>query len=187
MLARVKIKTMIFHMANSITMLAFNNRGLLWKRSKILNKWRWISMTKPNTFKMNGIGIVWSMKGHFLVISRTSYVLVLDKLLPRSGNGLGKCRLNFCICSWIGYCINSFSLLMGVCLNIEQRKMVQNGNSSTEACLFEVVIQAARNRFYLVHFVDRFECLWEWFRWLLPYHQQWNVLKYSATLTHHQV
>ena len=63
------------------------------------------------------------MKGHLLVISKTCYVLVMDKLFPRFDDGLEKCRLDFCfyiqICSCIGLSdLNSFLLLMWVCLNV---------------------------------------------------------------------
>ena len=95
-LAWVKIKKVIFHMANSITVLAFFNLLLLlWKRSKIWNNWMWTIMKKSGTLKFDGLGVVWNMKGELLVISKTSFVLVMDKLFPRSDDRLGKCRLDF--------------------------------------------------------------------------------------------
>ena len=117
MLAWMKLKKVIFQMANSITVLAFHDLLLLlllWKRSRVWNSWswtvmrsRWTVMNKSSTLKLNGLGVVWNMKGQVLVISKTSYVLVVDKLFPRSDDGLGKCRLSFCICMYnccfIGY------------------------------------------------------------------------------------
>jgi len=37
------------------------------------------------------------MKGDLLIISKACFVLVADKLFPRSDDGLGKCKLNFYI------------------------------------------------------------------------------------------
>jgi len=71
-------------------------------------------MNESNTLKLNGLGVVWNMKGHVLVISKTSFVLVVDKLFPRSDDGLGKCKLNFCICMY-NCCF------MGVCFNLLNR------------------------------------------------------------------
>jgi len=53
---------------------------------------------ESSTLKLDWFGVVWNMKGHILVISKTNFVLVVDKLFPRSDDGLGKCKLNFCIC-----------------------------------------------------------------------------------------
>ena len=119
MLTWMKIKTMIFHMAKLVTMFAYNNlMWMLWKRSRIWNSWRWAIMKKSGTLKLNGLGIVWNMKGHLLVISKTCYVLVMDKLFPRSKDGLGKCRLDVCFYIQIFSCtrindLNSFLMLMG--------------------------------------------------------------------------
>ena len=52
-------------------------------------------MNESNTLKLNGLGIVWNMKGQVLVISKTSSVLVVDKLFPRSDDGLGKVQTEF--------------------------------------------------------------------------------------------
>ena len=102
MLTWMKIKTVIFHMANSITVLAFHNLVLfLWKRRRIWNNWRWIVMKKSNTLKLDGLWVIWSMKGHFLVISKTSYVFVMNNIFPRSNDRLGKCMLSLCTCMQI--------------------------------------------------------------------------------------
>ena len=52
-------------------------------------------MKKFGTLKFDGLGVVQNMKGHLLVISKTCFVLVMDKLFPRFDDGLGKCRLGF--------------------------------------------------------------------------------------------
>lgn len=90
----VNIKTMIFHMANLITMLAFDNPCLPWKKT---SKWNWVSLKKPNTLELNGIGVVSNMKWNILVISKTNYIHVNDKLFPRYDDQLQKRRINFCI------------------------------------------------------------------------------------------
>lgn len=78
MLTRENIKMLIFHMANSIKVLASNNLLWLWNRSK----WRWIILKKPSTMKLDGLGIVWNMKRHILVISKTDYVPVVNNFFP---------------------------------------------------------------------------------------------------------
>ena len=128
-----KIKTVIFQMANSVTVLAFHDLLLLlllWKRDRFWNSrsWtimrsRWTVINESSTLKLNGLWVVWNMKGQVLVISKTSSVLVVDKLFPRSDDGLGKCRLSFCICIY-NYCFIWMNcniinmLLMGGCLNV---------------------------------------------------------------------
>ena len=103
-IAWVNIKKMIFHMANSITMLAFYNLLLLLrKRSGIWNSWRWNFIKKYGNLKFDGLGVVWNMKGKLLVISKTSSLLVMDKLFPRFDDGLGRCRLDVCFCMQICY------------------------------------------------------------------------------------
>ena len=128
-LAWMKIKTVIFHMANSITVLAFLNL-LSWKWNRIWNSCRWTVIQESDTLKYDGLGVVWNMKGHILVISKTNSVLVVDKLFPRSDDGLEKCRLNCCICMYICsstrnwmwiICNFIFFLLMRVLLNILNR------------------------------------------------------------------
>jgi len=93
----MKIKIMIFHMAKLVTMLACNNLlWLLWKRTRIWNSWRWSVMKKSSTMELDGFWLIWNMKEHILFISKTSCVLVMEKLFPGSDGGLGKCILNFC-------------------------------------------------------------------------------------------
>ena len=67
--------------------------------------------------KFEGLGVVWNMKGQFLFISKTNYVIVMYKIFLRSDDGLGKCRVNFCICIQICACtrvsdMNNFWLLI---------------------------------------------------------------------------
>ena len=132
-LAWMKIETVIFHMANSITVLAFYNLLLLllWKWSRIWNNCRWIFINKFDTLKFDGLGVVRNMKGHIFVISKTSSVLVVDKIFPRSDDGLGRWSVNICICikicfwtwhwMWIDNNIIEL-LLMGVCLSVLNKK-----------------------------------------------------------------
>ena len=104
----MKIKTVIFQMANSVTVLEFHNLLLLlWKRGKMWNSWRWTVMKESNTLKLNGLWEIWNIKGNLLIISKTYFVLVVDKLFPRSDDELGKCKAKFftCVynCCFIGY------------------------------------------------------------------------------------
>ena len=59
-------------------------------------------MKKSDTLKFDGLGVVWNMKGQLLVISKTSFVLVVDKLFPRSNDGLGRCMFDVCFCVTFG-------------------------------------------------------------------------------------
>ena len=52
-------------------------------------------MNKSDIVNFYGLGVVWNMKGQLLVISKTYFVLVMDKLFPRFDDGFGKCRLYF--------------------------------------------------------------------------------------------
>lgn len=97
MLTHVKIKIVIFRMANFVTMLLFDNLWLLWKRSRIWKRWRWTIKKEPNTWKLDGFGEFESVKWDLLVISKSNYVLIVDKLFPRSDDRLRKCRLNLCL------------------------------------------------------------------------------------------
>jgi len=112
MVTRMEIKTMIFHMTNSITILPFENMLWLCNRSK----WRWIILKEPNNMKLDGLGIAKNMKGNILFISKTSFIHVAKNFFPMSNNGLGKCRtsliiynlINFytcCITEWLGIII----------------------------------------------------------------------------------
>lgn len=86
------------------------------------SRWRRTILKKSYTLKLDWFGVVWNMKGKVLVISKTNFVLVADKLFPSSDDQLGKCRLNFCIgmdnSSWevLNDLINLF--LMGACFNV---------------------------------------------------------------------
>ena len=67
MLIWMKIKTVIFNMANSVTVLAFHNLLLLlWKRSR---SWKWTVIKESSTLKLDGLWVIWNMKGQVLVIS----------------------------------------------------------------------------------------------------------------------
>ena len=52
-------------------------------------------MKKFNTLKFDGLGIVRNMTGKLLFLSKTNFLLVVDKLFPRFDDGLGKCMLHF--------------------------------------------------------------------------------------------
>lgn len=130
-LSWVKVKTMIFHMANLVAMLPFDNFLLRMWRRKVWNRWRWTAMKKSCTLKFYGLCVTWNMKGCLLIISKTCFVLVPNKLFLRSNDGLGSWNLNFYIymkiCSWNGYWmwielnLTNFItcwLSMGVCVNL---------------------------------------------------------------------
>ena len=89
MLTRMKIKTIICYIANSITMLPFLT--LDW------NKWRLTFIKESITLKLDWLGVIRNVRGHFLVISKTSSKLVVNDLLPRSNDGIGKCKRNLCM------------------------------------------------------------------------------------------
>ena len=124
MLTRMKIKTLILHVANSMTMLAFRNL--------ILNQsmWRWIFFKESNTLEPDFLGIIWNVIGHFHFVSKTCFVLVVDDLFPRSDDGLGKCKRNLFMKSFIFNWIFFWSgitnlimwwLLIGIILKFKKR------------------------------------------------------------------
>ena len=84
----VNIKSVIFHMANSIVVLEF------WNLNQI---WRWTFIKKSSSLKLDWLGVIRNVRGHFLVISKTGFVFVVNDLFPRSDNGLRKIKLNMCI------------------------------------------------------------------------------------------
>ena len=88
MLARMNIKTLIFHVANSITVLA-------WKTLN-LSEWIWNLVEESNTLKLDWLGEIETMNCHFLVVSKTSFVLVVADFFPRSDDWLVKCKCNLC-------------------------------------------------------------------------------------------
>lgn len=141
MLTRVKIKKVIFHMENMIIVFPFENMLLLWKRNGILNKWNWTALNKSNTLKLNGLGVVRNMKGHYILfISKASYVLVIENLFARFDDQLRKSRLNFCICMQIFYWSEhlmwiildfNFLLLMRVYVNLKERIVLKKKRISS--------------------------------------------------------
>lgn len=80
LITRVKIKTMIFHMDNSLTVLPYANFWLWMWRSGIWNKWIQIFLNKSNTLKLDWLWIIWNMKWNILFISNTNFLLLLLKI-----------------------------------------------------------------------------------------------------------
>ena len=87
MLTRVKIKTLIFHVANLITVLQSQNPNWC--------GWRWTLIDESSTLKLDRLGEVMNVNCHFLVIYKTSFVLVVADLFPWSDDGLGRNKQNF--------------------------------------------------------------------------------------------
>ena len=71
LLTRMEIKTPIFHVTNSMTMLAFPNLMKIW------SKWRWNFLTKTSTLELDRFGIIRKVKHRFIVISKANFMLVL--------------------------------------------------------------------------------------------------------------
>jgi len=92
MLARMKIETLIFHVANLLTMLAYKN--ILLNSSKRM----WTLLEQSNTLELDWFGVIWIMKGEILFIFDIDSMLVLLDFFPRCDDLLGKRKL---IYTWI--------------------------------------------------------------------------------------
>lgn len=87
-LTRLKIKILIFHMANLITMLGFESLKFLWKRSK----WTWVVLKISNTQKLNWFEVVQNIKRHFIFISKTDSLLLFNDFFRTFDDGFAKCK-----------------------------------------------------------------------------------------------
>lgn len=98
MLTWMEIKIVIFHMANSVTMLAFHNIFCM----KNTNKWIWIVMNKSNTMKLNRHKVVSNIKWQYFSYS----IAVMFMLLRSSYQGL---IMGFGSVNWIFASLCTFS------------------------------------------------------------------------------
>ena len=88
-LTRVKMKTIIFLVASSITVLACQTLNT--------NGWRCTVLEDSNTLKLDRLGEIGNVSCHFLVISKINFILVVVDLFPWSNDGLGRNTQNFCM------------------------------------------------------------------------------------------
>jgi len=103
MLTRMKIGTLIFHVANLLKMLTFFNLLLNWSR------WMWTMMKQSNTLELDCFGVIQIMKVDIFFIIDTSFVFIIYDFFLRSGDLLGKRKLNV-ICTWIWSCLTELLL-----------------------------------------------------------------------------
>jgi hypothetical protein len=89
MLTKMEIITLILHVTNSIVMLELSILMLNWNKG--------IFLKESNTLEMDRSRIIQNMKGNFLIISKSCYVLVVVDFFPSSDDGLGKSMLNLLI------------------------------------------------------------------------------------------
>jgi len=111
MLTWMKIKTLIFHVAHSMTALAFRNLLLNWSR------WMWTFLNKSSTLKLDQFGIIRNMESHFLFISNTYSMLIVSDFLPRFDDWIGKRKLNLSMHNFIFICTYIWSWLIEMLLS----------------------------------------------------------------------
>ena len=61
------------------------------------SSWRWTFIEESISLKLDWLGVILNVRGHFLVVSKVGSVLVVNNLFPRFDDGIGKYKWNLCM------------------------------------------------------------------------------------------